>query len=83
MPIIRTIADGIQAQLDTILFADPDAHRRWLERVESRYFEELQAAKPSSFEDALKAYDLVAGALRNFDPAVHAERVRARNEAQC
>jgi hypothetical protein len=82
MPIIRTIADGVQIQLDTILFADPNAHRRWLERVESRYFEELQAAKPSNFEDVLKAYDLIASALRNFDPVAHMERVRERNEAR-
>ena len=79
MKNIRTIADGVQAQLDTIIFSDPHAHRRWLARIESLYFEELQAAKPSSFEDVLKAYDLIAGALRNFDPVAHMERVRARN----
>jgi hypothetical protein len=79
MSITQTVTENVRADLDRVLFTTPGAQRRYLERLEARLFSDLMAAKPADVERLAAAHDLVAEALKNFDPAAHAERVRARN----
>jgi hypothetical protein len=81
MNTTQIVTENVRADLDRVLFTTADAQRRYLERLESRLFGDLMAAKPTQVERLAVAHDLVATALRNFDPEVHAERVRARNMA--
>ena len=82
MNTAQTVVENVRADLDRVLFTTPDAQRRYLERLEARLFGDLMAAKPAQVERLAVAHDLVASALRNFDPVAHAERVRARNMAR-
>jgi hypothetical protein len=82
MSTAQIVTENVLADLDRVLFTTPEAQRRYLERLESRLFEDLMDAKPAQVERLAVAHDLVATALRNFDPEAHAERVRARNEAR-
>ena len=67
-----------ERDLQLVMFDDADAQRRYLQRLESRCFEQLMASNPRTV-DALEAvYDRVRAALVGFDAAEHAERVRAR-----
>lgn len=81
MNTAQTVVENVRADLERVLFTTPEAQRRYLERLEARLFNDLMAAKPAQVERLTAAYDLVASVLRNFDPEVHTERVRARNEA--
>ena len=82
MTTAQIVTENVLADLDRVLFTTPEAQRRYLERLEARLFGDLMDAKPAQVERLAVAHDLVATALRNFDPEVHAERVRARNEAR-
>lgn len=67
------------AEINTVLFPTPDAQLRYLNRLESRYAAEFMASKPGTFEVARRRLEAVEAAIRDFDPAAHAERVRSRN----
>jgi len=82
MNTTQIVTKNVLADLDRVLFTTPDAQRRYLERLEARLFGDLMAAKPAHVERLAVTHDLVATALRNFDPAAHMERVRARNMAR-
>lgn len=81
MNTAQTVVENVRADLNRVLFTTADAQRRYLERLEARLFGDLMAAKPTHVEHLAVAHDLVATALRNFDPEAHTERVRARNMA--
>jgi non-homologous end joining protein Ku len=82
MSTAQIVTENVLADLDRVLFTTPEAQHRYLERLEARLFGDLMDAKPAQVERLAVAHDLVAAALRNFDPEAHADRVRARNEAR-
>jgi hypothetical protein len=50
--------------VDGVTFASPAAQRRYLERVEARFYEAVMAAKtPRQFAEATEAHDYVLKAL--------------------
>ena len=79
MNTTQIVTANVRADLDRVLFTTADAQRRYLERLEARLFSDLMAAKPTQVERLTVAHDLVASALRNFDPEAHGKRVRDRN----
>jgi hypothetical protein len=82
MNTTQIVTENVRADLNRVLFTTADAQRRYLERLEARLFSDLMAAKPTQVERLVAAHDLVASALRNFDPVVHMERVRDRSMAR-
>lgn len=65
-----------ERELQVVVFDNPDSQYRYLERLESRYFEQMMAANLRTFDAAERAYDAVHTALLNFNPATHLERVK-------
>lgn len=82
MNTTQIVTENVRADLDRVLFTTPGAQLRYLERLEARLFSDLMAAKPAQVVRLAAAHDEVAAALKNFDPAAHAERVKARNTAR-
>ena len=82
MNTAQIVVENVRADLDRVLFTTPEAQRRYLERLEARLFGDLMDAKPAHVERLAVAHDLVATALRNFDPVAHMERIRERNMAR-
>jgi hypothetical protein len=84
MNTTQIVTENVRAAINSIAMfsTTPEAQRRYLERLEARLFSDLIAAKPAQVERLTVAHDLVAEALRNFDPEAHAERVRDRSMAR-
>lgn len=82
MNTTQIVTENVRADLDRVLFTTPGAQLRYLERLEARLFSDLMAAAPAQVERLAAAHDEVAAALKNFDPAAHAERVKAHNAAR-